>query len=266
MANPDHTEHDHTKHEHNEPDGTESTTRSAGDRGTANADPPSLRDQLASGTWRPARITGDDLARVLTSWRRTPGSSDPSDSQWTEHDAVRHRRIRGGVIATVLVTVLVLLATVTEMSHSNDEQRRENNAARITALEQSLAQARRRADVTAMSQALSGLAAEATKAAGAVAVGQQRYAELAYAANPNASNRNAGVTSKTRAGSRGDGVPGSSVLAMVQHRRALARYWSEDSLVVAPEEAYVFDTVDPFEPGQIDPRWPWYLHYNGPSA
>ncbi|WP_328530200.1 hypothetical protein OG984_03165 [Nocardioides sp. NBC_00368] len=167
--------------------------------------------------------------------------------------------MRGGVIAIVLVTVLVVLATATEMSHSNEEERRESNAARITALEQRLAQARRRADVTRRAEALSGLVEEATKSAEAVAVGQQRYAELAYAANPNAS-----ATSK--AGPRGDGVPSSPVLAMVQQRRVQAPYWSEDSLVVGPEEAYVFDTVDPFGPGQIDPRWPWYLHYNGPRA
>lgn len=278
MANPDHPDHpDHIEHDETEPastDSIESTdgiARSPGDRATGNAKPaPSLRDQLVSGSWKPARISGNDLARLVAERRHTPDPADPSglpEGQRTGEDTAGHRRIRGGVVAIVLVTVLVVLATVTEMSHSNHEKRRESNAAQITALEQSLAQARRRADVTGRAEALSGLVEEATKAADAVAVGQQRYAELAYAANPNPSATSK-VTSppENGAGTRGDGVPGPSALAMVQQRRVLARYWSEDSLVVGPAEAYVFDTVDPFGPGQVDPRWPWYLHYDGPRA
>lgn len=244
--------------------GIDSAAKSAGGEVSAVAKPssrPSLRDQLASGSWKPGRISGEDLARMLASRRRGSGATHMSPRG---PEAGGHRRIGRGLFGTGLV--ILALAATTEMSHSTNTERREANTAQISALEVSLAQARRAPQRTARAEALAQLVEEATKAADAVAVGQQRYAELAYTANPATSTTDAGSTGGTGRGTRGDGVPGSSVLAMVAQRRALARYWRMDSLLVDPEAAYVFDTVDPFGPGQIDPRWPWYLHYTRHGA
>jgi hypothetical protein len=57
------------------------------------------------------------------------------------------------------------------------------------------------------------------------------------------------------------------MLAVAEHRRALAPYFSPKSYLVDDAEAYRWSTVDSFDAGtEIDPRYAWYVRYDGQTA
>lgn len=81
-----------------------------------------------------------------------------------------------------------------------------------------------------------------------VAVLQQGFAEIMFRGNEETLSD--------------DGTPTQAFQDAAEHRRLLAPYFTEGSLIVEDEDvAYGPGTVDPFGPTQIDPRFPWYLRF-----
>lgn len=82
----------------------------------------------------------------------------------------------------------------------------------------------------------------------ALAKAEQGFAEIAYEGNsePNLN----------------DGRPNPSILKSLEHRKELTGFFAPASLWLSDADAYGFRTQDLLEPGQIDPRQPWFIKYD----
>ncbi|WP_026927958.1 hypothetical protein [Granulicoccus phenolivorans] len=204
------------------------------------ADPPRTTHPVRGP--RP-RLTGAELEARLTGWlhRRRTAPVPP------EARARRQRRILLGTAATVALT-LGALAGVTGDRYETTRAAGDHT---IATLEHRLAG--HRPVPPELADRLAALGRAADHDAGRVATGQQRFAEL---------YREADTTPPPR-----DGVPGPALLAIVAHRRSLADLFAPSAYVASDAEAYRWSSVPAFdEARQIDPRYAWYIRYDGPRA
>ncbi|MFC4048393.1 hypothetical protein ACFOY4_01745 [Actinomadura syzygii] len=153
----------------------------------------------------------------------------------------------------VLTSALVALAVLSGLSNRSYQQAASANDSQISDLGSEIAVAAGPGR-TVTSKTLAALGADAARAAEQVAAKQQEFAGLSAAANHE-------VTSD-----KGNGAPGKAMNALVEHRRSLAEHWNKKSLIVADDLAYSFTTSPSFDDDEIDPRFPWYVRYDGMKA
>lgn len=167
-------------------------------------------------------------------------------------DRTRHRTARsfsgGGLARTLLSGALVVgLAWIGVAAGQADGDHRaamRQHQDRIEQLETSLAAGTSQPGETS-AEAMAEVRDGAATAAVEVARLQQRYAQL---------------FTRMPAARSGDGAPGQAMRDVVAHRRSLARWWTQESLVVPGRDAYRFTTLPVTGPDQIDPRFAWYVH------
>lgn len=193
------------------------------------------------------RVTGDELQQRFTGWRNHRRSARRQRSA----DQRRSRRQR--IVVVTLAVAFVSVAVGVGLSSSAHEQASASNAAQIKALEQALARDEDK-DPSVTAASMLELTDDATAAATSVAQGQQAYAKLYVAMNAEVD------------ASQGNGAPGPAVEAMIAHRKSLAGAWSPTALIVDDQEAYTFTTVDYFGDDEIDPRFAWFVRYDGLHA
>jgi hypothetical protein len=105
------------------------------------------------------------------------------------------------------------------------------------------------ADDTAATEYAAELAsqiAQATAKGEEVAALQQEFATILFRGNTQESV---------------NGAPSSAFLDSVEHRRLLAPYFVERSLIADESDAYAPGSVLPFDDDEIDPRFPWHVGY-----
>lgn len=210
-------------------------------------------DQVPSGPRRPPakKYTGADIEAGLERWaqRRRALSAERAERRTPEVRRQRSRR----VVVVALGIALAATAVVGGVSTRAYEDRSAANDRRITQLQLQA----EIASATAVPQSLvpveadeiAALSTRASQAATTVADKQQQFAVLYEAINdaPSANN----------------GAPNKETMAMVEHRRTLAEHWDPSSYVVDEEMAYVFTTTPDTERDEIDPRFAWYVRYDG---
>lgn len=194
-----------------------------------------------------AKVTGAELEARFDRWaaekRQRLAARTPSDN---------HGLIRRGILAA-LGPALVALAVLTGLSNRSYERAVAANDSQISRLGLDIA-AGLGADKTVTSEMMAALGADAAKDAEQVAAKQQEFAGLSMAAN------------KEVASDKGNGTPGKAMNALVDHRRSLAEHWDKKSLIVSDDLAYSFTTSPYFDDDEIDPRFPWYVRYDGMMA
>ncbi|MFI9629330.1 hypothetical protein [Streptomyces sp. NPDC052042] len=188
------------------------------------------------------KLTGAELEARFDSWRARRDERAPEDGARTL------RRGLGAVMGAGIVA-LVVVSALTGNSFGTD---RAGNDARITALEKEVSQAQAVSEETDMSGRMTALTHAAAADAGQVAAAQQVYAQLHHDA--------------TTQPDTGNGAPNKAMLATAEHRRDLAPHFSERSYLADDDTAYVWQNVNPFGPDRIDPRFPWYVRYDGDKA
>lgn len=157
------------------------------------------------------------------------------------------------VIGVGLGCALAGMAVFTSLATSAFDQQSAKIAAEIAQLQAAASQAQEQQSAKPIdAAAIAALATRASEAATKVAEGQQDYAVLYAAMN--------------KAKSSGNGTPSAEALAAVEHRKDLAAAWDTASFVVDPKLAYVWTTVPYFSRDQIDPRFPWYVRFDGLKA
>ncbi|MDP9904779.1 hypothetical protein [Arthrobacter bambusae] len=157
------------------------------------------------------------------------------------------------VIGAGLGCALAAMAVFTSLSTSAFDQQSAKNTAEIARLQAAAGQAQEQQSAKPIDPvAIAALTARASESATKVAEGQQAYASL-YSAMNNAK-------------SNGNGTPNAEALAAAGHRKDLAAAWDPASFVVDPKSAYVWTTTPYFSRDQIDPRFPWYVRFDGLKA
>lgn len=157
------------------------------------------------------------------------------------------------IVGVGLGLALAGMAVFTSLSTSAFEQQSAKNAAEIAQLQASAEQEQEQQSAKPIdTAAIAALSSRASEAATKVAEEQQAYAALYAAMNDAKSN--------------GNGTPSAEELAAAGHRKDLAAAWDPASFVVDPKLAYVWTTTPYFSRDQIDPRFPWYVRFDGLKA
>lgn len=189
---------------------------------------------------RAKKLTGQNVEQSLStrkmrrSSRRRPGRT-------------------GNIVAGVFVLAAIVTAVISSLSANTFARQADENTALITQLRMTLtdfptsegASDEYRADLEAQ-------IADAITKGETVATLQQGFTEI-LGADSAATN------------DEGNGGPDAAFAASVEHRRELAPYFIERSLLVGDDLAYVASSIDPFEADQVDPRFPWFAVY-GPDG
>lgn len=205
-------------------------------------------DEAAGASGRPAqrRLTGPELEEQFDRW------VERRRERVAERTSERKGGLARRIAAVLLGAVLVAVSVYASVQGRAQDERRAAYDARITQLESRVVDEQNplpAEEVTA--DDLVALNEAAVEAASAVATKQQRYAEL--------------HTEVARQPAAGDGVPNDAALAVAAHRRELAPYFAEELFQIAGEEAYVWTTAPDIAPDRVDPRFEWYVRYDGAS-
>ena len=169
------------------------------------------------------------------------------------HTPEMKRRLARRIFGAGLGVVLVGTAVFTSLSNTAFEEQSAKNTGEIARLQAAAEQAREQQNAKPIdTAAIAALTARASEAASKVAEGQQAYAVFYAAMN----------TAK----SDGNGAPTIEALDAVKHRKDLAADWDPASFVVDPRLAYVWTSAPTFSRDQIDPRFPWYVRFDGLKA
>ena len=192
----------------------------------------------ASATRR--KVTGAELEEQFAAWREQRGSRPPRDGA---------RALRRGLVATMGAAILSL-ALFSGVTGDQFAVKQSENTTQITALEQQLTEAQVLPEEGDASAWLVEMTEAAAQAAKAVAAAQQRFSVLHFEADRQPGTDN--------------GAPNSGMIATVDHRRELARFFDAGSYVAADKDAYVWQNVLPFDVAtRMDPRFAWYVRYDG---
>jgi hypothetical protein len=216
---------------------------------TTNVDP----DKPTAARAENRKLTGPELEARFNNWT-TVRRDRLTERAAASTPESREQTARRG-IAVALGLALAATAVLSAVSSTAYEHQSAANASRIDALQnQSPGTAAASAPTakTVDAKALAALSGRASQTARAVAEKQQEYARLVHAIND--------------APSAGNGSPNEATLKTVSHRRALAQYWDPKSFVVEESLAYAFTTTPYFDRDEMDPRFPWYVRYDGLRA
>lgn len=193
------------------------------------------------------RVSGVELEARFDDWvdgRRA------RRAERTPEDAARV--LRRGIAAAMGagVVALVIAFGATSSSYESD---RSGNQDRITALEGQLEQARAVPEDTGAEDQLAAVAAAASKDGKSVAAAQQAFADL---------HRRMSTEPDP-----GNGAPNQAAQDMAEHRKDLAPYFDPGTFIADDEDAYIWQNVPPYdEATEIDPRYAWYVRYDGEAA
>ncbi|PZT90617.1 MAG: hypothetical protein DI630_30605 [Gordonia sp. (in: high G+C Gram-positive bacteria)] len=193
------------------------------------------------------RLTGDDLEARFDGWaiKRRQRRQERS-----EEDVARTMRRGAGVILGLGIVALVVTSGVSgEINGSTSAA----NTSRIDELQQQLVEIEAEPVDTNAGTAMAEVTDAAAADAKTVAVEQQEFSTLYYQASTQPTNNN--------------GSPNKPMLQTAEHRKDLAPFFAESSYVVEGDAAYRWETVDPYDTTtQIDPRFAWYVRYDGAKA
>ncbi|NKR13347.1 hypothetical protein A5N17_09720 [Arthrobacter sp. D2] len=193
------------------------------------------------------RVSGVELEARFESWR----SERHCELQArTPQESARRTRL---VLSGVMGVAILGLAAAAGVTGRGFEVEHAANADRIASLQVQVEDARSTPVATDLSGKMMRLTEAAAKDARKVAEAQQGFAQLHHeaATQPNA----------------GNGTPNAAMLQIAEHRRTLAPLFSLRSFLADEKGAYSWTSVTPFDPStQIDPRFPWYVRYEGVKA
>lgn len=208
-------------------------------------------DQATQTAQKPVtrhKVSGDELEAKLSAWAQ---SQREKRSERTVEDKRRSTRGRVTLALGVLVLAVVVFSSVTNEQLSATEA---ENAQQVSELQDQLTELESKPDDVDTAALLSELTSAAAADGGAVAKAQQQYVELTHRVSVEPMP--------------GNGAPSDAMLATVEQRKVLAPYFSEGSYVVEDdEEAYRWMSLKPFDENtEIDPRFEWYIRYDGQQA
>lgn len=216
------------------------------DASTERASEPAAHGETVAPTTRQHR-TGAELGSRFDDW--VVRQHEKIDARTPEDYA---RVLRHGLAAVMAVGVLVLVAAAGVAGEQYDATRAHNDA-RIVELVDQLAEAEAVPQGTDLAEQMSALTVAAAADAEKVARAQQTFAELHHEASTQAGPNN--------------GAPNRAMRDVAEHRRQLAPLFNESSYLVADEEAYSWSTATSFDAtSEIDPRFAWYVRYDGQDA
>lgn len=218
-------------------------------------DPPAVTTDVAPDKPSAARaarrkLTGPELEARFSNWttaRRARLTERAAASTPESREQAARRSI-----AVALGLALAATAVFSAVSSTAYEHQNAANASRIDALQDQAPGTAATPAKPVDAKALAARTARASRTANTVAEQQQEYAGLFHAIND--------------APTAGDGSPNEPTLKTVSHRRALAEYWDPKSFVVEGSLAYAFTTTPYFDRDEMDPRFPWYIRYDGLKA
>ena len=217
--------------------------------GTANGDPAggTAERRLAPKT---RAYTGEELEATFDRWvaDRHARAAVKKANRTPEATSRTARR----TVAAVLGVSMLGTAVFSNLAGTSYENEYAANLAAIGDLQQAAAPDPAGTSKAVDGQAVAALTARAAGQAQNVADGQNRFATLYLAA--------------TTAPDTGNGTPDTADLEAAGHRRNLAQYWDPASLIVAEPLAYQWTTAPVLDTGRIDPRFPWYVRYDGLKA
>lgn len=195
---------------------------------------------------RPEPVTGEQLrAKTKAKWARFQASRKRRSS---EEKAALGRRVTIGAVGVLTVGTIVI-GSVAENGYRASQG---ETAEKIESLQTQITEAQEDVDAAPSADDLVRLSDKASRAAKTVAADQQKFAQLIDAAQKSKGPQN--------------GAPSKEMNAVAEHRKALAKNFTDTSFVVDDEEAYQWSTAVSHEPDEIDPRYPWYIRYDGDRA
>ena len=208
-------------------------------------EPPEDREPVEQGSKSPQpdhdrgprRVTAEELEARYDRW----------SAAWTPARRSTARRM-----SVVVVSALVIVAAlaVGHHDHAGSQTRLAVVSESARVLSSQAAVSPSAVASTSMDPArISALVSDARTTAAQVASAQSRFQSLAHAAD--------------RSTSSGNGAPDAAAMAMINHRKDLAAWWSPSSLVLSTAEAYSFSTQPDLDVTHIDPRTPWFIAHDG---
>lgn len=191
------------------------------------------------------RVSGVELEARFDDWvdgRRA--------KERTPEDAARASRRGAAAALGAGVLALVMAFGATSSSYESD---RSANQDRITELELQVEQANAVPQDTGAKELLSAVTAAASKDGKSVAEAQQAFAGLNHRVSMEPDP--------------GNGSPNQAAVDMAAHRKSLVPYFDPSTFIAADDDAYIWQNVPPYdEATEIDPRYAWYVRYDGETA
>lgn len=210
------------------------------------------------------RLTPEEVAERLGAWQekrreasatkvtRSDVERKLEEKKQARRQALEEKRARRGFGLVSLGLSVALLAgaggvaMVTMNNSASYELERETNHAEIVSLKSQLAEMPVKPDETpeAYEAVVLEQIEQATVKAREVAELQQGFSEILLNGDMASSD---------------NGAPSPAAMASVEHRKLLAPYFTEASLVAEDVDAYAPRSALPFDSDEIDPRFPWFV-------
>lgn len=215
-------------------------------KGDAKAEKPQ-RTKLRDALKERKKVSGTELETRFDGWR--DHRREVREARTAEEGA---RVIRRGVSVLLGVGILagVVFTGVSNHTYASSSSKNEATISELRAEHDQSKVVPKSEDIADEMVALNKAAADDAKA---VRDAQQTYADLYYQAG-----RQSGFD---------NGAPNQAMLDTAEHRKDLAEYFDESSYLVDDDDAYTWQNVLPFdEATEIDPRFAWYVRYDGWEA
>lgn len=209
------------------------------------ADAPVLKKLKAPATRR--RVSGVELESRFDDW---VGDRRARRSERTPEEAARMLRRGAGVALGAAGLALVIAFGAMNGPY---ESQRSGDQDRITSLQTQVEQARAVPEDTGAARLLTEVSGAASADGKKVAEAQQAFADLHYRISTEPDP--------------GNGAPNQAAVDMAEHRRVLAPHFDPSAFIADDKDAYIWQNVLPYdEARQIDPRYAWYVRYDGEDA
>lgn len=187
------------------------------------------------------KLTGEDLSARLAAKK---AAREQKSGDQPKRDTAAKLRIGVGVF--LLLATGVVAVAGSSASEGFTVQTKENDRVLAT-LSSDLAYVTPDVDPKAQSAKLDAQLAEARAAGEKVTALQQEFGALMYGAS--------------REELPDNGAPGKLFLKSVEHRKELAPLFHPDTFILDNTEAYLPNSVEDFDPTEVDPRFPWFVMY-----
>lgn len=203
--------------------------------------------KLAGRRWSSAqqreKVSGKQLEARFDQW------SSSTKNRLAARTSEQNGSVARRALAVVLLMAMGFMAISMNMQDRAHEEQVTANQQRIDQLDTDLQVAEVPVEPKDVKTEVSNLSTEVAAASRRVAQKQQRYAELYFTSD--------------NSPSPGNGVPTKADLEIASHRRSLAGLFAPDTFQVAGDKAYQWTSVVDVEPDKVDPRYDWYIRYNG---
>jgi hypothetical protein len=194
------------------------------------------------------KVTGEQLQERMAQAReqRAERRENRTEAQQTKI-LRRNVLIAGGLAVIAMGAGMGISSQHTATASAENEQRISELRSELSNQKQS-ASAQGKKSQTSLDPLIAGMTADAEH----VTSLQLAYLGLVRKASQNEGDANGGSTPELE--------------AIADHRADLAPYFTDKDLI-GGKDAGSYSSIDPFDPGtQIDPRWPWYVRYDGEKA